>query len=64
MKPNHSRSTSLTYIPEGKITVKGLELGAVGQITRAWNVSAGVAYMNTEQENQQTYNSTTKTWTY
>ncbi len=55
---------SLTYIPEGKITVKGLELGAVGQITRAWNVSAGVAYMNTEQENQQTYNSTTKTWTY
>ncbi|MFM6906442.1 MAG: catecholate siderophore receptor Fiu [Acinetobacter tjernbergiae] len=55
---------TLAYIPEGKITVKGLELGAVGQITRAWNVSAGVAYMNTEQENQQTYNATTKTWTY
>lgn len=54
---------SLQYIPEGKMTVKGVELGAVGQITRAWNVSAGVAFMDTEQENQQTYNATTKVWT-
>lgn len=54
---------SLLYIPEGKTTVKGLELGAVGQLTRAWNVSAGVAFMDTEQENQQTYNATTKVWT-
>lgn len=54
---------SLQYVPEGKMTVKGLELGAVGQITRAWNVSAGVAFMDTEQENQQTYNATTKVWT-
>lgn len=54
---------TLQYIPEGKTTVKGLELGAVGQITRAWNVSAGVALMDSEQENQQTYNATTKVWT-
>ena len=54
---------SLLYIPEGKTTVKGLELGAVGQLTRAWNVSAGVAFMDTEQENQRTYNATTKVWT-
>ena len=54
---------TLQYIPEGKTTVKGLELGAVGQLTRAWNVSAGVAFMDSEQENQQTYNATTKVWT-
>jgi len=54
---------TLQYIPEGKTTVKGLELGAVGQLTRAWNVSAGVALMDSEQENQQTYNATTKVWT-
>lgn len=55
---------TLVSVQEGKTKVKGIELGAVGQITRAWNVSTGVAYMNTEQENQQTYNATTKTWTY
>ncbi|OTG68560.1 TonB-dependent siderophore receptor [Acinetobacter sp. ANC 4470] len=54
---------TLQYIPEGKTTVKGLELGAVGQLTRAWNVSAGVAFMDSEQENQQTYNATTNVWT-
>ncbi|MEG0745530.1 MAG: catecholate siderophore receptor Fiu [Acinetobacter sp.] len=54
---------SLVSVQEGKTKVKGIELGAVGQITRAWNVSAGVAHMKTEQENQQSYNTTTKTWT-
>lgn len=54
---------TLQYLPEGKTTVKGLELGAVGQITRAWNVSAGVAFMDTEQENQRTYSTSSKTWT-
>ncbi|WP_374570534.1 catecholate siderophore receptor Fiu [Acinetobacter sp.] len=54
---------TLQYLPEGKTTVKGLELGAVGQITRAWNVSAGLAFMDTEQENQRTYSTNSKTWT-
>jgi len=32
----------------GKKEVKGLELGAVGQITPAWNISAGFARMTTK----------------
>lgn len=32
----------------GKRTVKGVELGAVGQITPAWQVSTGLAYMDPE----------------
>jgi hypothetical protein len=32
----------------GKKQVKGIELGAVGQITPAWNITAGLARMNTE----------------
>ena len=31
----------------GKKQVKGIELGAVGQITPAWNITAGLARMNT-----------------
>ncbi|QIC76899.1 catecholate siderophore receptor Fiu [Acinetobacter indicus] len=46
-------------IQEGKTMVKGVELSAVGQITDAWNVSAGIAHMKTEQENQQSVNATT-----
>ena len=46
-------------IQQGKTTVKGVELSAVGKITDAWNVSAGVAHMKTEQEDQLSVNATT-----
>ena len=46
-------------IQEGKTTVKGIELSAVGKITDAWNVSAGIAHMKTEQEDQLSVNATT-----
>ncbi|MBH2000852.1 MAG: catecholate siderophore receptor Fiu [Moraxellaceae bacterium] len=49
---------TLVSVQEGKTKVKGIELGAVGQITRAWNVSAGVAHMKTEQKNQQSFSTT------
>jgi catecholate siderophore receptor len=32
----------------GKKTVNGIELGLVGEITKAWSVSAGIAKMNTK----------------
>jgi len=35
-------------IQYGKREVKGVELGAVGQITRNWNISAGFARMTTQ----------------
>ncbi|MCH7337739.1 catecholate siderophore receptor Fiu [Acinetobacter sp. NIPH 2699] len=43
-------------IQEGKTRVEGVELGVVGQITDAWNISAGVAHMKTKQKNQQGFN--------
>lgn len=46
-------------IQEGKTNVKGVELGAVGQISDAWNISAGIAHMKTEQEDQLSVNATT-----
>lgn len=46
-------------IQQGKTNVKGVELSAVGKITDAWNVSAGVAHMKTEQEDQLSVNATT-----
>lgn len=46
-------------IQEGKTRVQGVELGVVGQITNAWNISAGVAHMKTKQKNQQSFNTTT-----
>jgi catecholate siderophore receptor len=46
-------------LQEGKTQVKGVELGAVGQITDAWNLSAGIAHMKTSQENQRSINATT-----
>lgn len=41
-------------VQEGKKRVEGVELGAVGKITDAWNISAGVAHMKVKQLNQQT----------
>lgn len=43
---------TLEAIQEGKTIVEGVELGVVGQITDAWNISAGVAHMKADQENQ------------
>ncbi|USA47009.1 catecholate siderophore receptor Fiu [Acinetobacter sp. C26M] len=45
-------------VQEGKTRVEGVELGVVGQITDAWNISAGVAHMKTKQKNQQSFSST------
>ncbi|WP_017395716.1 catecholate siderophore receptor Fiu [Acinetobacter haemolyticus] len=39
-------------LQEGKTQVKGVELGVVGQITDAWNISAGVAHMKAKQKDQ------------
>lgn len=50
---------TLNWLQEGKTRVQGVELGVVGQITDAWNISAGVAHMKTKQKNQQTFNTTT-----
>lgn len=50
---------TLNWLQEGKTRVKGVELGVVGQITDAWNISAGVAHMKTKQKDQQSVNSTT-----
>ncbi|WP_374581939.1 catecholate siderophore receptor Fiu [Pseudoduganella sp.] len=37
-----------TWAQFGKRQVQGVELGAVGQITKAWSVTAGLATMDTE----------------
>lgn len=37
-----------SYVQYGKREVKGVELGLVGNITPAWQVTAGVAHMETE----------------
>jgi iron complex outermembrane receptor protein len=34
------------YAPVGRVTNKGIELQALGQITRQWQVNAGYAYLN------------------
>lgn len=41
-----------SYQQDGKIRVTGVELGMVGQITNFWQVSAGIASMDTEQLDQ------------
>ena len=46
-------------VQEAKKRVDGVELSAVGQITEAWNVSAGVAHMKVKQLNQRTATATT-----
>lgn len=52
-------SVTQTYFQEGKTRVKGVELGLVGQITNFWQVSAGIARMDTEQLDQASNNATT-----
>ncbi|MGW8393776.1 catecholate siderophore receptor Fiu [Pseudoduganella sp. HUAS MS19] len=41
-------SVTNTWSQLGERQVQGVELGAVGQITKAWSVTAGVATMDTE----------------
>ena len=48
-----------TYQQDGKIRVTGVELGMVGQITNFWQVSAGIASMDTKQMDQASRNATT-----
>jgi catecholate siderophore receptor len=43
----------------GKRQVQGVELGAVGQITKAWSVIAGVSTMDTEIKESNTANTNT-----
>jgi catecholate siderophore receptor len=43
-------------IQEGKTRVEGVELAVVGQITDAWNISAGVAHMKIKQKEQISFN--------
>lgn len=49
-----------TFSQEGKTRVEGVELSAVGKITDAWDVSAGIARMKTEQLDQVSVNATSK----
>ncbi|WP_179991292.1 catecholate siderophore receptor Fiu [Acinetobacter sp. YH16058] len=60
---NENQSTidpiSQLAVQEGKKRVDGVELSAVGQITDAWNLSAGVAHMKVKQLNQRSSSSTT-----
>lgn len=46
-------------VQEAKKRVDGVELSAVGQLSDAWNISAGVAHMKIKQLNQQTATLTT-----
>jgi catecholate siderophore receptor len=41
-----------TYQQDGKVRVTGVELGMVGQITNFWQISAGIASMDSEQLDQ------------
>jgi catecholate siderophore receptor len=48
-------------VQEGKLTVQGLELGAVGQVMKDWQVSSGLAWMDPHQDNQWNSTHTTET---
>ena len=52
-----------TYTQYGKTRVQGVELAAVGQITNFWQVSAGVATMETKALDNYSYSTTTLTTT-
>ncbi|HUE92868.1 catecholate siderophore receptor Fiu [Pseudomonas sp.] len=45
-------SFAARYFQEGKTRVDGVELGLVGQLSNFWQVSAGIAHMNTKQIDQ------------
>lgn len=52
-------SVAQVYFQEGKTQVDGVELALVGQLTNFWQVSAGVAHMETKQMDQASHSSTT-----
>jgi catecholate siderophore receptor len=52
-------SLSETYEQNGKIRVTGVEFGMVGQLTNFWQVSAGIASMDSKQMDQVSYRSST-----
>jgi catecholate siderophore receptor len=54
-------SFAARYFQEGKTRVDGVELGVVGQLTNFWQVSAGVAQMNTKQLDQASFSTTNNT---
>jgi len=47
-----AQDTDGTFYRTGDKSVSGVELGMVGQITHAWNISAGYTVMNTRVKNQ------------
>ena len=49
-------SFTATYFQEGKTRVDGVELGLVGQLSNFWQVSAGIAHMETKQIDQASRN--------
>lgn len=49
-------SFAARYFQEGKTRVDGVELGLVGQLSNFWQVSAGIAHMETEQLDQASRN--------
>lgn len=49
-------SFTATYFQEGKTRVDGVELGMVGQLNNFWQVSAGIAHMETKQIDQASRN--------
>lgn len=51
-------SVSQVYFQEGKTQVDGVELGVVGQLTNFWQVSAGIAHMETKQVDQASFSTT------
>jgi catecholate siderophore receptor len=52
-------SLSDTYEQDGKIRVTGVELGMVGQLTNFWQVSAGIASMDSKQMDQASHSTST-----
>ncbi|MGB4074221.1 catecholate siderophore receptor Fiu [Pseudomonas sp.] len=51
-------SIAQVYFQEGKTRVDGVELALVGQLTNFWQVSAGVAHMETKQMDQASFSAT------
>lgn len=51
-------SVAQVYFQEGKTRVDGVELALVGQLTNFWQVSAGVAHMETKQMDQASFSTT------
>jgi catecholate siderophore receptor len=51
-------SVAQVYFQEGKTQVDGVELAMVGQLTNFWQISAGLAHMETKQMDQASFSAT------